>query len=89
MTKVTGEKKTYERTITEALFKTIKMLWRYFDATQLAEQTGFSRPTIDKALNFGHIRDVTLEKAIVEFYKKRAEEQTEQTKEIINLLTKK
>lgn len=89
MTKQTKEKKVYERTITEALFKTIQLLWRYFDAALLAEQTGFSRPTVDKALNYGHIRDVTLEKAIVEFYKKRAEEQDGQAKEIINILKSK
>lgn len=75
-----------ECTIDKALFKTFKMLRRYEDAAILTEQTGFSRPTIDKALNYGHVRDITLEKALIEFYKNRATEQKAAAKEIINLL---
>lgn len=80
------QKKEFECTIDAALFKTFKMLRRYEDAAMLTEQTGFSRPTIDKALNYGHVRDITLEKALIEFYKNRATEQKAAAKEIINLL---
>ena len=45
-------KKTFERTISEALFETIKMLRRYEDVQKLSDKTGLSRPVIDKALNF-------------------------------------
>ena len=68
-------KKEFERTIDESLFETIKMQRRIQDAAELTETTGFSRPTIDKALNFGHIRDNNLETAIVDFYTKRASQQ--------------
>ena len=78
--------KAKECTIQPALFKTIQLLRRPDDAATLTEQTGFSRPTIDNALNYGHIRDVTLDRAVIEFYKKRAAEHNEAVKEIINLL---
>ena len=81
------EKKTFERTIDEALFETIKMLRRIQDAKLLQAQTGFSRPTIDKALNFGHIRDLTLETAIINFYNERAKRQKQDAKKILQNLT--
>ena len=83
------EKKEFERTIDESLFDTIKMLRRIQDASELTETTGFSRPTIDKALNFGHIRDSNLETAIVEFYTKRASRQREDAERILKILTNK
>ena len=83
------EKKEFERTIDESLFDTIKMLRRIQDASELTETTGFSRPTIDKALNFGNIRDSNLETAIVEFYNKRASRQREEAERILKILTNK
>jgi hypothetical protein len=80
------QKKEFDCTIDRVLFMTFKMLRRYDDAALLTEQMGFSRPTIDKALNYGHVRDITLEKALIEFYKNRATEQKAATKEIINIL---
>ena len=79
-------KKTFERTIDEALFELIKLLRRYEDVQKLSEITGFSRPVIDKALNFGHIRQSSLETAIIEFYENRASEHSKAVKRIINLL---
>lgn len=79
-------KKTFERTISEALFETIKMLRRYEDVQKLSDKTGLSRPVIDKALNFGHIRQSSLETAIIEFYENRAAEHSKAVKRIINLL---
>ena len=79
-------KKTFERTIDEALFELIKLLRRYEDVQKLSELTGLSRPVIDKALNFGHIRQSSLETAIIEFYENRAAEHSKAVKRIINLL---
>lgn len=81
------KKKVYEPTIIPELFDTIKLLRRSDDAKLLQEQTGFSRPTIDKALNFGHIRDLTLETAIVNFYNERAKRQKQEAKKILQNLT--
>lgn len=86
MTTKAKPKRAKECTIEPALFKTITLLRRHDDAALLTEQTGFSRPTIDNALNYGHIRDVTLDRAVIEFYKKRSTEQKEAAKEIINNL---
>ena len=79
-------KKTFERTISEPLFETIKMLRRYEDVQKLVYKTGLSRPVIDKALNYGHIRQVSLETAIIEFYEIRAKEQDDAVLRIINIL---
>lgn len=82
-------KKTFERTISEALFETIKMLRRYEDVQKLSDKTGLSRPVIDKALNFGHIRQSSLETSIIEFYEARAKEQYDAVLRIINILKSK
>lgn len=79
-------KRAKECTIEPALFKTITLLRRHDDAALLTEQTGFSRPTIDNALNYGHIRDVTLDRAVIEFYTKRSTEQKQAALDIINNL---
>lgn len=80
--------RTFERTISGELFETIKLLRRLTDAKEIAEKTGFSRPTVDKALNYGHIRDVTLERAIIEYYKERSAEQAQAVREILTNLKK-
>lgn len=80
--------KTYECTINPILFDTIKMLRRVQDAKNLTDSTGFSRPTVDKALNYGHIRDSTLEKAIVEYYKAREDWQESEAEILLNKLLK-
>lgn len=82
------EKKTFECTITPVLFETIKLLRRHEDAKTLTETTGFSRPVIDKALTFGHIRDSTLEVAIINFYQERQSFQENAAKELLETLIK-
>lgn len=84
-----NSKKTFECTINPVLFETIKMLRRVQDAKDLVDKTGFSRPVIDKALNYGHIRDAVLEKAIVAFYQEREEWQEREAKKLLTKLVKK
>lgn len=84
-----NSKKTFECTINPVLFETIKMLRRVQDAKDLVDKTGFSRPVIDKALNYGHIRDAVLEKAIVAFYQEREEWQEKEAKKLLTKLVKK
>lgn len=81
--------KEFERTIDAGLFEVIKMQRRIQDAGELTEMTGFSRPTIDKALNYGHIRDKNLETAIVTYYETRATEQQEAAQNILKKLLNK
>lgn len=80
--------KTYECTINPTLFETLKMLRRVQDAKNLTDSTGFSRPTVDKALNYGHIRDAVLEKAIVDYYKTREDWQEQEAIELLNKILK-
>lgn len=82
-------KKTFELTIDATLFELIKILRRYEDIQKLVEKTGLSRPVIDKALNFGHIRQASLETAIIEFYENRAKDQADAVERIINILKSK
>lgn len=81
--------RSYECTIDPQLFETIKLLRRFTDAKEVTEQTGFSRPTVDKALNFGHIRDASLEAFIIEFYKQRAAYQAKAVRDILTTLKQK
>ena len=84
----TKETKTFECTIKPVLFETIKMLRRWQDAKDLVDKTGFSRPVIDKALNYGHIRDAVLDKAIVDFYKAREDWQENAAIELLQKFIK-
>lgn len=89
MTKVTKEKKVFERTISEVLFEQIKYLRRTTDAAELETLSGFSRPVIDKFLNYGHVKDANLEKIVIDFYVDRAKEHHDAEIKIMNLLTHK
>lgn len=80
------QKKVLERTISEVLFKQISFLRRTTDASELVDMTGSSRPVIDAALNYGHVKDAVLEKAFISFYVKRAQEHNAAELEIMNLL---
>lgn len=88
MAKKKSETKTFECTINPVLFETIKLLRRWQDAKELVEKTGFSRPVIDNALNYGHIKDAVLEKAIVDFYKTREDWQENAAIELLQKLIK-
>lgn len=86
MAKLKTEKPVFERTISEVLFEQIRFLWRYNDSIEIQNLTGFSRPIVDRALNFGHIRDKTLERAIISYYEERAELHNAAEIKINNLL---
>ena len=88
MTKTETKTKSYERTIDEDLFKLWQMLRRNTDIKELCEITGKSNPVIYRALNFGFVRDLQVEKDITAFYENRAEEQRESARKISKNLTK-
>lgn len=52
------EKKILERTINEDLFKSWQIKRRFKDPALIAERFNVSRPTVDNALNFGHVKGV-------------------------------
>lgn len=77
MSKKTAKKKL-EMTIAPELFEAWKRMKRKNDAKLLMELTSMSRPIIDNALNFGHVKNVDVINAITKFYKDRlAAEQKE------------
>lgn len=80
------QKKEYTCTMSPVIFEIVKHLRRNTDAAELIEITGMSFPVVYKALNFGHVLDVALERAIITFYENRAAEHAAAEVRIMNLL---
>lgn len=68
------------------LFQLIQVMRRTGDVETLCAATGMSRPTITKALKYGHVKDAALDKALITLYKQRAQEQRDAVKEIVKNL---
>ena len=83
------KQKVYECTINKVLFAAIQLKRKNQDAKDIVERTGFSRPKVDIALNYGYIKDFALEVAIVDYYKERDEWEEKQAKILLNKLIKK
>lgn len=61
----------YPRTISKALFDKWQHLKRYNDGRDLVNETGKSRPIIDRAIKYGHCKDEELITAITNFFVNR------------------
>lgn len=71
-------------TILPALFEAWTTLKRKKDSTAIAEQYGWSKPTIDAALNYGHVKTERVTEDINHFFKTRQERERKQVKELLN-----
>lgn len=74
-------------TIDVNLFEAWQIMRRHDDVKELCELTGKSNPIIYRALNYGHVRDSSLEDDISTFYENRAKKQRENAKKILKNLT--
>lgn len=74
----------YPRTISKALFDKWQRLKRYNDGRDLVNETGKSRPIIDRAIKYGHCKDELLIAAITDFFVNRLnrEKQTVKSGEV-------
>lgn len=79
------QRKDLTPTIDPACFEIIKLYRRQGDIEILTKTTGLSRPTIDRALNFGYVYDEMLDRALVDLYTKRAEDYKTAVDNIINI----
>lgn len=59
--------------ISQTLFDTWQQLRRKGDPAKLQKELGFSRPTIDRAINYGNVRTDSTADKISKFFSKRLE----------------
>lgn len=87
MTEVKKPKKRADLkpTISPEFFEIIKLYRRQGDIELLVNTTGLSRPTIDRALNFGFVYDEMLDRALIELYTRRANEYRDAVRNIIEI----
>lgn len=72
-------------TISPDFFEIIKLYRRQGDIELLTNETGLSRPTIDRALNFGFVYDEMLDRALINLYTRRAKEYREAVRNVIEI----
>lgn len=79
-------KSFYPCTISQSLF----LAWQKFrqrkDGETIADALGYSRPVIDRALNFGYVKTQGLDDKISEFFQNRVNAQTMQADKLNNLV---
>lgn len=72
-----------ELNIDPALFEAWQKFTRMGDALAIANRFGWSRPTIDNALNFGHVRNNEIVGQITTYFTERVKDEREKA-ELIN-----
>lgn len=65
------QKATYARTIPKELLEAWQKYRRRCDGETIADALGYSRPVIDRALNFGYVKTAGLTEKISEFFTDR------------------
>lgn len=80
MSRVTRD---FDCTIAPKLFKAWQQLRRKGDPELIMELTGKSRPIIDKALKYGHVKDQTVVDAITKFYNDRLTSENQQGEDLL------
>jgi hypothetical protein len=77
----------FPRTINSQLFDAWQILRRSGDPALLCKKTGFSRPIVDRALNYGHVKNPKLANMISEFFDKRLDKEKHRGDSLINAAT--
>lgn len=70
----------YAMTITKELFNAWQQLRRKNDAEELSSLLGKSRPIIDRALNYGHVKSNELVEGITKYYEDRKTKEKQRAK---------
>lgn len=65
--------KRYPMTISKPLFDTWQKNRRKNDSVKIMEITGMSRPIIDRALNYGHVKDDDIISTITNYFLMRVQ----------------
>lgn len=74
-------------TIAPELFEAWTKMRRKGDPEQIAQALGKSRPVIDKALKYGHVKDQTVVDGITKFYNVRLAAETSDGKKLLNQIS--
>lgn len=61
----------YPMTISQQLFDAWQVMRRTGDGGHIHDQTNISRPIIDRALNYGNIKQPHVERKITEYFQSR------------------
>jgi hypothetical protein len=77
-------KKEWPRTIAEDLHVAWLKVRRPKDGEVIAIALGFSRPVIDRALNFGYVANPDLTEKISEFFTNRLNKERESAQNLVN-----
>lgn len=64
-------KERYPLTIEQDLYDSWQLHRRYGDPGRICKAKGISRPIVDRALNFGHVKDPLVAKRIYAFFMER------------------
>jgi hypothetical protein len=78
----------YPRTISINLFRQWKKMRRFNDGRDLTIHLAKSRPIIDRALKYGHVKDETLIKKITKFFADRERRESELDAKSVEQLSK-
>lgn len=70
-TEVKKKKDPLPCTIDPGLFEAWKKLKRFRDSEYIGEEFGWSRPTVDNALNYGHVKSTELVGHINTYFSRR------------------
>lgn len=61
----------YPMTISQQLWDAWQILRRVGDAGRIHDKTGISRPIIDRAINYGNVKQAHVERKISEYFQDR------------------
>ena len=74
----------YPRNVSQQLFDSWQVCRRKNDPKELCKKLKMSRPIIDRALNYGHVKNEKLTQRISAFFNDRYEREKKQGQELIN-----
>ncbi len=85
MNKQENNKTKYDRTISVELFNAWQTFRRRKDVEVISAELGYSRPVVDRALNFGYVKTDGLSENITEFFTKRVRNERESAGKLMSL----
>lgn len=78
----------YPMTISQQLFDAWQILRRYGDPGRIHDLTKISRPIIDRALNFGNVKQPHVERKITEYFNDRFNKEKNNGDKLIKIAKK-
>ena len=78
----------FPRTISQELFDAWQILRRSGDPELLCKELNLSRPVIDRALNYGHIKRSGIGDEISKFFQKRLDKEKNKGSELLDAAKK-